>query len=158
MTDALATPRITQFLLVALGNGATEGERINAIGQLQRELKKADCDAHDLVKRLALTEQQAQQILDAGIAKGRAEEAENARRNAVTTVAAPFVAGDVGRGVGSYTWLEIARHCACNTHRLNDWERRFAASVVRQLRYKPPSPDQAAKLHQIFYERFGERI
>jgi hypothetical protein len=162
MTDKLATlvPRITQLLLIALGSGSSDGERINAIRAIQRQLKGANSDSHDLLKRLEatpLSEDEMQRIFNAGIERGRAEEVENARRNAVT-IATPFAIGDVGPGVGPYSWLQIAQHCERNTHRLDDWERGFIASVVRRLRYKPPSQKEAAKLHDIFHTRFGERI
>jgi hypothetical protein len=162
MDDKLATivPKITRLLLIALGNGSTDGERVNAIHLVQQQLKDADSDSHDLLKRLEatpLSEEEMRKIFDAGFERGRSEEVENARRNAVT-IAAPSVTGDVGRGVGRYTWLEIARHCECNTHCLDSWEREFIANVGRRLRYKPPSPKEAAKLHDIFHKRLGERI
>ena len=108
MTDKLAAivPKLTKLLLVTLDNGSTDGERINAIRVgIQRQLKGADSDSHDLVKRLEpLSEDEMQQIFNAGIEQGRAEEIENARRNAVS-ITTPFVDGDVGRGVGPYSWL-----------------------------------------------------
>jgi hypothetical protein len=162
MTDELAklVPKIRQLLLIALGNGSSDGERINAIHLLQRQLKGADSDSHDLIKRLEatpLSEDEMQRIFNAGFERGRAEEVENTRRNALT-IAAPFATGDVGPGVGRYSWLTIAQHCERNAHCLNDWEREFIANVVRRLRYKPPSSKEAAKLHDIFHNRFGERI
>lgn len=159
--DKLATvmPKIAQLLLVALDGGSSDGERINAVRAVRLYLSRVDSDSHDLVERIKtapLSEDEMQRIFNAGIEQGRAEEAENARRNAVMT--APFDVGEVGSGVGSYTWLQIARHCERNTHCLNDWEREFTANVVRRLRYKAPSPKEAAKLHDIFHKRFGERI
>ena len=92
MTDKLAkiVPKITPLLLIALGNGSTDGERINAIRALQRQLKGANSDSHDLIGRLEatpLSEEEMQRIFDSGIERGRTEEVENARRNAVTIAA-----------------------------------------------------------------------
>ena len=151
MTDVLALSKIKQLLLVALDSGSTEGERINALSCIQRKM-----NPHDLVRRL-VSKEEMQQVFDKGVEKGRNEEVENARRNAVT-IEAPFADSDVGLGVGPYSWIQIARHCERNTHRLNDWERSFVASIVRQLLYKPLNGNQANKLHQIFHQRFGERI
>ncbi|MGY3615699.1 hypothetical protein [Bradyrhizobium sp. USDA 10063] len=160
--DRLAkiVPRVTQLLLVALSSGATEGERVNAINAMRRQLESAGCDSHELVERIKappLGEEEMQRIFDAGVAHGRADEIENARRNAVTIVPAS-TPGDVGAGVNGYTWLEIVQHFQRNVHRLNDWERDFTADVGRMLRYRPPSPKQAAKIHDIFHKKFGERI
>jgi hypothetical protein len=155
VTDKLdnALPKIKQMLLVILDQGSSDGERINAAHAARRYLTHADSDSHELVEQL-LTETDMQKILDAGREQGRAEEVKNARRDSVT-IGAPF---DVGSGVGPYSWLQIARHCERNGHRLNTWEREFAASLARRLLYKPPSPNQASKLHDIFHKRFGERI
>ena len=51
MDDKLATivPKITRLLLIALGNGSTDGERVNAIHLVQQQLKDADSDSHDLL-------------------------------------------------------------------------------------------------------------
>jgi hypothetical protein len=152
-------PKVAKLLLRILDNGSTDGERIFAIGILRDQLRDADSDHHDLVKRLAaepFSQEEMRRIFNAGLEQGRAQELENAQRNAV--IPAPFVAGDVGSGVGRYTWLQIAQHCERHLHCLDDWERGFIANVVRRLRYKAPTPKEAAKLHDIFHKRFGERM
>ena len=88
MTDALAMSEIRQLMLVALDSGSTDGERINALRFIQRKLKKDNSDSHDLVRRL-VSKEEMQQVFDKGVEKGRNEEVENARRNAVT-IEAPF--------------------------------------------------------------------
>lgn len=112
MTDALAMAEIRQLLLVALDSGSTDGERINALRFIQRKLKKDNSDSHDLVRRL-VSKEEMRQVFDKGVEKGRNEEVENARRNAVT-IEAPFADTDVGPGVGPYSWLQIAKHCQRN--------------------------------------------
>jgi hypothetical protein len=113
-----ALPKIKQMLLLVLDPGTTDGERLNAINAAQKYLKGVESDSHDLLRRL-LSKDELQKVLDTGREQGRAEEIENAQRNAVA-VAAPatgafgfgnVVPGDVGHGVGPYTWLEIAQHC-----------------------------------------------
>ena len=148
----------------------TEGEAIAAVNAILRVLATAGLDIHTLVSRVehgkagdGKTDEELQKALDEAVEKGiqigLAKGIEQGRRSAVIAAAPSMIAlGDVGTGVNGYSWLEIAEHAERNLHRLNDWEKGFIENVTRKLRYKPPSINEAAKLHQIFHQRFGEKI
>jgi hypothetical protein len=69
-------PRIAQILLMALDPGAERGERANAIEMVWRQLKAADCDHHELVKRLT-TAAALQKISDVAFERGKLEAEKN---------------------------------------------------------------------------------
>jgi hypothetical protein len=149
MTDALAMSEIKQLLLVALDSGSTDGERINALRFIQRKM-----NPHDLVRQL-VSKEEMQQVFDKGVEKGRNEEVENARRNAVT-IEAPFADTDVGPGIGP---LQLATIIALQgaTRLASTLGAQVHSEVARKLLYSRRSRKEAAK-HQIFLQRFGERI
>jgi hypothetical protein len=155
--------RIAQLLLVVLSPGATENERTTAFKLFQQTVRSVDPGGHELAERIKttpLSEEEMQQIFNAGRAQGRAEEIEQRQRSvAAIGIAASFADGDVGQGINGYSWREIVGHCVANKHRIrNTWESNFVQSVAGQLAasyYSKPTEKQAPILHRIFQTWFN---
>ncbi len=162
MTDKLdiALLKIKQMLLVVFDQGASDGERLNAINAARRCLANVDSDGHELVERI-LSQEDMQRILDHGREQGRAEEIEQ-RHRAMVAVSGPIGIGDVGAGINGYSWREIVGHCAANRQRVhNAWESNFIESVAEQLgnsHYSKPTEKQALIVRRIFMHWFGGQI
>ena len=168
MSDKLAAilSRITQYFLIAVDPGATDGERINAMRLIQRTLKGANADGHDSIKRLTkpsgYSETELLEACEKYYAIRRGKEIEQEHRRAMVAAAKPIVIDDdVGDGVGDYSWLEIAQHCMASIDRFRGRDRDFVESVYRQLsssRRSAPSPAQARWLRDLFVRYFGGKI
>jgi hypothetical protein len=169
-----AIPKLFKLLVLTMVPEVNQGERERAVTSFNKTLKGLDTDIHGLAQRIAdfqdevkefrekgagssLTEAEMQQILQVGIARGRAEEAARHQSNAV----APIIDDDaVGSGVGAYTWQTLVDHFMANQHRLSSWEKDFVTSLANQLaRYRrAPSVKQAIRLEAILQQRFTGRI
>ncbi len=170
MSDKLngLMPKIVTRLRMLSSNA--DGEKLNAVRAILDLLEKADLDIHDLVERLeggSLSAAEVQHIYDQGYSKGFADGAEKGRRSAVIASAMPMTSfgsaahSDVGPGINGYSWLDVAKHCADNKHRISrDKDKEFVDSVFEQIAYrqKAPSPPQAKWLGDIFKQRFAGRI
>ena len=168
MADKLTaiTPRLTKLLLIVFDPGATDGERLNAMSLIQRDLKSAGADGHDLAEQLTkpsgVSEEKVLEACEKYYAIRRGKEIEQDHRRAMVAAAKPILTDDdVGDGVGDYSWLEIAQHCMANIDRFRGKDRDFVESIYRQLasgRRSEPSPAQAPWLRDLFVRYFGGRI
>ena len=133
---------------------------------IQRTLKGANADGHDLIKRLTeqsgYSESEPLEACEKYYAIRRNKEIEQEHRRAMVAATKPIVVDDdVGDGVGDYSWLEIAQHCMASIDRFRGRDRDFVESVYRQLssgRRSAPSPAQAPWLRGLFVRYFGGRI
>jgi hypothetical protein len=167
-----AMPKLFKLLVLVADPRANKDEREAAITTLNKSLKSAGADIHDmalLVRELQeaeatktasspLTKDEVNRVLEKGIEigrkQGREEEAAKHRSTAVV-----FPSG-VGNGINGYSWREIIAHCAANPHCLTRWENEFITSLADQFasyRNAPTAP-QASKLRGIFNDRFYNTI
>jgi hypothetical protein len=125
-------------------------------------LKSSSADIYALIERIENADAKA----DAeAYARSKADEVARAyaqgraagRAEAKSTAAASSDDG-VGRGVNGYSWAKIAQFLQANADQLSGFEHQFCSGIDSQMRYRPPSPKQAAIIHRIFVDRFGGEI
>ena len=173
MSDKLdkAIPKLFKLLVLTMVPEANTGDRERAVAHFNKTLEGLDTDIHGLAQRIvdlqdevkrgtgssSLDDAEMQRILEAGIARGREEEAARHQGSVVTT--ALIDEDDVGTGVGAYTWQTLVDHFMANQLRLNAWEKNFVTSLASQLRRRhAPSVKQAIRLEAILQQRFNGRI
>jgi hypothetical protein len=155
--------------LVRMLTSPAKNDVHNALRLLLRLLVNGKLDIHALAERIegnnppssraSLGAAEMQRIYDAAYQKGFADGSEHGRKSAI--VAGPSMGTfniGVDSGVNSYSWREIARHCAANKHLFHGREYDFIESVADQLEYRAPSPAQAKWLKDLFIRRFDGRI
>jgi hypothetical protein len=166
-------PKLTPRMRMLTSNA--DREVITAVHAILQVLTAAGLDIHALVSRIEhgkgddekekkLSASQMQQIYEKAYAKGHAEGAEQGRRSAVIAAAMPMSiadTSDVGSGVNGYSWLDVAKHCAENKHRINrDRDREFVDSALERMAvyHKPLTAPMAKWLGDNFNQRFAGTI
>ena len=151
--------------LIRMLSSSAEREVLNAVRALLRLLASAGLDIHALAERVEhgnepLSAAEMQRIYDKGFEDGFAKGAEHGRRSAVITAQSVGVfATHVDSGINSYSWQEIAQHCAANSSLFHGKDLDFVESIAEQLTYRgSPTPAQAKWLRDLFMRKFGGRI
>ena len=154
--DALM-PKLEKVLRM-LVNGS-DGEVVNAVRLGRVILAGVGLDFHIIIERLLLsTVAEMRKPYDQGYAKGRAEGVAEGRRSAMQAIV-PLNGIGSGNGINGYSWMQVAMHCASNSHVFREKDRAFVVSMPRKIQmYGDPSPKQADWLGDLFNRYFSGRI